>query len=306
MKVKVSTIAFSSNAYLVAQLKQVFPGAEVNDAGKRIKEEDLPEFFAGAEGIIVGLEPITPQLLDKLPDLRIIAKYGVGLDNINLSACAERGIQVGWTGGVNKTSVAEMALGFMLALSRNLYSTSNQLKQGVWNKSGGFQLTGKTVGIVGLGNIGKEVARLLTPFQCKILVNDIEDVSEYAKNNQFEIVSKETLFAESDIVTIHTPLTPETQNMVNLELISKMKKTAFIINTARGGIVNESDLKVALREKLISGAALDVYETEPPVDMELLSNFNLINTPHTGGNAYEAVVAMGMSAISHLVNYSNK
>ncbi|MCA6439610.1 MAG: phosphoglycerate dehydrogenase, partial [Chitinophagaceae bacterium] len=259
-----------------------------------------------AEGIIVGLEPITPQLLDKLPDLRIIAKYGVGLDNINLSACAERGIQVGWTGGVNKTSVAEMALGFMLALSRNLYSTSNQLKQGVWNKSGGFQLTGKTVGIVGLGNIGKEVARLLTPFQCKILVNDIEDVSEYAKNNQFEIVSKETLFAESDIVTIHTPLTPETQNMVNLELISKMKKTAFIINTARGGIVNESDLKVALREKLISGAALDVYETEPPVDMELLSNFNLINTPHTGGNAYEAVVAMGMSAISHLVNYSNK
>ena len=303
MKVKVSTIAFSKNKLLVEDLLKHFPDAVVNDSGKRMNDGELIDYFADAEAVIVGLEIITSELLDKLPKLRIIAKYGVGLDNIDLDACKNRGILVGWSGGINKRSVAEMALGFMIALCRNLFSTSNELKQFIWNKSGGVQLSGKTIGIIGLGNIGKELVLLLKPFGCNILVNDIEDVSEFATANNLQCVDKNTLISLSDIVSIHTPLTSETRNMFTIKEFKQMKKSTFIINTARGGIINELDLKIALKEKIIAGAALDVYETEPPIDKELLELPTIICTPHTGGNAAEAVYAMGESAINHLIKF---
>jgi len=303
MKVKVSNIAFSKNRYLVDQLISQFPDAEVNVKGIRMNGDDLVEYFTGAEAVIVGLEQITPSLLDKLPEIKIIAKYGVGLDNVDLNACRERSVAVGWTGGVNKRSVAEMALGFMLALCRNLYITSNQLKQQTWNKSGGIQLTGKTVGIIGLGNIGKELVDLLKPFNCNILVNDVIDIKDFCAENGLKEVTKEELYSRSDVISVHTPLTPEMKGLFDSKVFEKMKSTAFLINTARGGIINEKDLKSALQNNIIGGAALDVYEHEPPEDTEFLSLPNLISTPHTGGNSYEAVVAMGLSAIGHLVNY---
>lgn len=302
MKIKVSTVAFSINHLLVSELKKYFPDAEINEKGLRIPENELVDFYKDAEGIIVGLENITSELLGQLPKLKIIAKYGVGLDNINLEACKERDILVGWVGGVNKRSVAEMALGFMLALCRNLYITSNQLREGIWNKNGGIQLTGKTVGIIGAGNIGQELIKLIEPFQCKILVNDIEE-KQFLSNN-LHITDKDTIYKEADIISIHTPLTNSTRNLIDIEVLKKMKKTALLINTARGGIINQDDLKYALKNKLISGAALDVYDIEPPSDYELLNLPNLISTPHTGGNALEAVEAMGLSAIEHLVQYS--
>jgi len=306
MKVKVSTIAFSKNQSLVNLLQQHFPDAEVNTQGKRMNDDDLIQFFSDADAVIVGLEKITPELLDRLPKLKLIAKYGVGLDNVDLTACSDRGIRIGWTGGVNKRSVAEMALGFMLALCRNLYSTSNLMKQLVWNKSGGFQLSGKTVGIIGLGNIGKELVALLKPFGCNIIVNDIADISIFATKNNLKVVSKSELISSADIISIHTPASSDTLNLFTLNEFKMMKPTSFIINTARGGIIKESDLKIALKEKLIAGAALDVYEPEPPVDRELLEIENLICTPHTGGNASEAVFAMGESAINHLLSFRNE
>ncbi len=306
MKVKVSTIAFSKNQSLVSLLKEHFPDAEVNTKGVRMNDDDLIQFFSDADAVIVGLEKITPELLDRLPRLKLIAKYGVGLDNVDLTACHDRGIRIGWTGGVNKRSVAEMALGFMLALCRNLYSTSNQMKQLVWNKSGGFQLSGKTVGIIGLGNIGKELVALLKPFGCNIIVNDIADISIFAAENDLKIVCKSELISSADIISIHTPANSDTLNLFTLKEFRMMKPTSFIINTARGGIIKELDLKIALKDKLISGAALDVYEPEPPVDRELLEMENLICTPHTGGNAAEAVFAMGESAINHLLSFRNE
>jgi D-3-phosphoglycerate dehydrogenase len=306
MKVKVSTLAFSNNQYLVNKLLQEFPDALVNVEGVRLKGDELVDFFSDADAAIVGLEPITADFLDKLPRLRMIAKYGVGLDNIDLDACKERNVNIGWTGGVNKRSVAEMAIGFMLALSRNLYSTSNQLKQLNWNKNGGFQLTGKTIGIIGLGHIGKELVTLLKPFNCRILVNDIIDQTNYVRVNNLESVTKDELYSESDIISLHTPLTKETSNLINKFVFKQMKHSAFLINTARGGIVNEIDLVQALQTSTIAGAALDVFETEPPVNKELLALPNLICTPHTGGNANEAVMAMGISAVTHLVNFRDK
>lgn len=306
MRVKVSVVAFSKNDFLVQSLLQHFPDAEVNATGKRFKKEELIRYFSDADAAIVGLEKIDDELLQSLPKLRMIAKYGVGLDNIDLDACKKRGVQVGWTGGVNKVSVAEMTIGFMLMLCRNLYITSNQLKTGTWNKSGGVQLSGKTIGIIGLGNIGKELIRFLKPFNCRILGNDIVDMHDYATGVDIEIVDKDKIFRESDILTIHTPLTSQTQDMINKAVFKRMKSGSFLINTARGGIVNEKDLKWALQNQVIAGAALDVYNQEPPEDKELLSLPNLICTPHIGGNAYEAVVAMGESAIAHLMEFRKK
>jgi phosphoglycerate dehydrogenase-like enzyme len=305
VKIIISTVAFSTNKILVNELKKYFQDVIINEKGIRIPENELVNYYKDADAIIVGLEKITSQILDQLPNLKIIAKYGVGMDNIDIEACNKRNIKIGWTGGVNKRSVAEMVLGFMLALCRNLYTTSNQLKNGIWNKNGGIQLTGKTIGIIGVGNIGKELIKILAPFNCKILVNDIIDLKNI-ENNMVKRVEKETIFLESDLISIHVPLNSETLDLINLDVFKKMKKTAYLINTSRGGVVNENDLKFALKNDIIAGAALDVYDTEPPNDIELLELPNLICTPHTGGNANEAVLDMGLSAIEHLKFFSNK
>jgi phosphoglycerate dehydrogenase-like enzyme len=305
MKICVSTVAFSNNNKLVNELKNFFTNVVVNEKGIRIPENELADFYQDAEGIIVGLEKITPELLDQLPKLKIIAKYGVGLDNIDIDECKKRDIQIGWTGGVNKRSVAEMALGFMLALTRNLYITSNQLKNNIWNKNGGFQLTGKTIGIIGVGNIGKELIEITKPFNCNLLLNDVQDINILNYKNAL-IVDKDRIYNEADFISIHTPLTKETENLINSEVLKRMKGTSFLINTSRGGIVNERDLKYALKNGIIAGAAIDVYDLEPPNDLELLNLPNLICTPHTGGNAEEAVLAMGLSAINHLIQYNSK
>ncbi|MCX6077376.1 MAG: phosphoglycerate dehydrogenase [Campylobacterales bacterium] len=300
MKIIAVSPSFSNNKVLQDEIYKYFPHAKLNLEGKRFNQNELIEYIKEADAVIVGLEPINEEVLNQCKNLKIVSKYGVGLNNIDLDACEKRDIAIGWTGGVNKLSVAEMTLGYMLMLCRNLFVTTNELKNGIWNKSGGFQLSGKTVGVIGVGYIGKELIRILEPFGCKVLVNDIINQDDYyAKNNLIE-VSKEEIFKSADIVTIHTPYDDTTHNLVNKEIFEMMKKGAFVINSARGGIINEHDLKIALQENKIAGAAIDAYVEEPPTDEELLSLPNLICTPHIGGNSKEAVEAMGMSAIKHL------
>lgn len=303
MKIKVTSPSFSNNKKLQKEVYKYFPYAKLNLDGNRFKKSELIEYIKDADGIIVGLEQIDDEVLQNCPDLKIISKYGVGLNNIDLEACKERGIAVGWIGGVNKLSVAEMTIGYMLMLCRNLYTTSNQLKNGIWNKSGGFQLSNKKIGIIGVGYIGKEVVRLLKPFNCEIFVNDIVNQDEYYKENNLIEASKEEIFKCCDIITIHTPYDKSTENMINKNVFDMMKKSSFIINSARGGIIDENELKKALKNGLIRGAAIDAYIEEPPTDEELLKLENLICTPHIGGNAEEAVEAMGVSAIKHLVEF---
>ena len=306
MKIVTTSPSFSKNITLQKEIYKYFPNAKLNLNGKRFNKDELIDFIKDANGIIVGLEPIDSEVLDSCPNLKIISKYGVGLNNIDLDACKKRNIAIGWTGGVNRLSVAEMALGFMLMFSRNLFITSNQLKKGTWNKSGGFELSGKTIGIIGVGFIGKELNRLLKPFGCKILVNDIINQDEYYKKEGLIEVTKEEIFKKSDIITIHTPHNKTTDNMITLDVLKSMKPTSYILNTARGGIINEKDLKYALQNGIIAGAGIDAYIEEPPTDREFIELPNLICTPHIGGNSKEAVEAMGMSAISHLKGFFNR
>jgi phosphoglycerate dehydrogenase-like enzyme len=305
MNTKVTSVAFSNNGELVRILASNFSQYSINYENKRFTKNELIEYLVDADAAIIGLDKIDMEVLSKLPRLKVISKYGVGLDNIDLEQCKLHNVAVKWTPGVNKTSVAEMTLGFMLMLSRNLYYTSNQLKKGIWNKSGGYQLSNKKVGVIGLGNIGKELIRFLNPFNCEIYGNDIIEMNEYAQKNNIHLAEKKELFAHCDIITIHTPLTTETKYMINSEVLDVMKSDAAIINTARGDIINLKDLKEALDNNKIKGAAIDVYDQEPPQDSELLKLPTLINTPHIGGNSKEAVFRMGKAAIDHIINFRN-
>ena len=303
MKIVVTSPSFSSNKILQKEIYQHYSNVKLNLEGKRFDKKGLIEYIKEADGIIVGLEPIDEEVLSYCKHLKIISKYGVGLNNIDLEACEKREITIGWTGGVNKLSVAEMTLGYMLMLTRNLFITSNKLKNGIWDKSGGFQLSNKKIGIIGVGHIGKELVRLLKPFNCEIYVNDIINQDKYYKENNLINISKEEIFKTCDIVSIHTPYDETTKEMVNLEVFEMMKRSSFIINSARGGIIKEDDLKYALQNQFIAGAAIDAYVEEPPSDKELISLPNLICTPHIGGNSKEAVEAMGLSAIKHLTEF---
>lgn len=311
-KIAVTANAFSRNKTLVGALKERFPNCSIN-AERRYAERELVDALKVSDGAIVGLDKITDAVLAQCPRVKVIAKYGVGLNNLDLAACKKRGVEVKWEPGVNKRAVAELALGFMLGLMRNIYPTSFQLKAGTWNKSGGRDLTGKTVGIIGAGNVGKDLVSLLKPYACRILVNDIREDNEqkefYKRNNLVE-TAKERIYAEADIITIHIPLVESTKNLVDADAFALMKPTAFLLNTSRGGIVYEEALLKALKDKRIAGAGVDVYaaEEEPdfyrtPLYAELLSLPNVIGTPHIGGNSEEAVLAMGYSAIKGLEEY---
>lgn len=303
MKIVVTSPSFSKNDILQEEIYKYFPDAKLNTEGKRFDKDELINFIKNADGVIVGLEPIDEEVLSECPNIKIISKYGVGLNNIDQENCKSKNIAIGWSGGVNRLSVAEMTLGYMIMLSRNLYTTSNQLKNGTWNKSGGFNLTEKTVGIIGCGFIGKELVRLLKPFNCKIFVNDIINQDNYYSENNLIETSKEDIYSNADIITLHTPFTNSTENLITMDELKSMKKSAFVINSARGGIINEEDLKKALKEGIISGAAIDAYVEEPPKDKDLLKLENLICTPHIGGNSKESIEAMGKSAIKHLVEF---
>lgn len=300
----VTTIAFSKNKELMNQLNSLgFKKVKKNKAGKRFTKPELISFLEECDAAIIGLDLITTDVLAELPKLKLISKYGVGLDNIDFRACENNDVEVVYPIGVNKRSVSELALGYMLSLCRNIYVTSNLLKNSIWQKAGGFELSGKTIGVIGVGNIGKDIISLLKPFGCRIMVNDIIDQKDYYLNNGLEPSTKEEIFKNADIITLHVPLTPQTKNLINKKTLSLMKEAAIVINTARGGLFEQNDLKEALLDERIGGAAMDVYDEEPPQDIDLLSVPNLINTPHIGGNSREAVRAMGYAAIENVLNH---
>lgn len=303
LHIAVSSTSFSKNLYLRKKLKKKFSNSFFNESSFEFSEQELCNFLKNADAAIVGKERITEKVINDAKRLKIISKYGVGLDNINLELLKKRNIALGWAGGVNQRSVSELTLCFMLGLFRNVFQSAFKLKNTRWEKSGGQQLTGKTIGIIGCGHIGSDLIELLTPFKCTLLVNDIVDKSKFCLSHEATQTNLKTLVSESNLISLHVPLTTLTKDMVDENFLSDMKSDAYLINTSRGGIVNEKDLKKALEQKKIAGAAIDVFAVEPPSDEEFINLPNLASTPHIGGNAREAVEAMGLSAIDHLVAF---
>jgi D-3-phosphoglycerate dehydrogenase len=262
--------------------------------------EKLLQVLEGAEAWLVGREPADAAILSSLPALRVIAKYGVGLDNLDMEACSRHGVRIAWEAGVNRDSVAEHALGLMLALCRNIGLGSRRLAQGTWWKNGGRNLGAMTVGIIGFGHIGSRVAELLQPFGCQILIHDIVDKTEDAHRVGARQVPYQELVKLSDLLTFHVPLTPQTLKMFGANELALIKPAVYIVNTSRGEVLDQKLVKEALQTGALAGAGLDVFESEPLLDNDLYSLDNFVGTAHTAGNSKEAVLAMGEAAIRGL------
>lgn len=299
-RVAVLSRSFSAHRTLRVELKSAYPDVTFNETGKTLAGDELLQFVADHDGVIVALEKLDADTLGKLKDVKIISKYGVGLDNVDLKAAAKLGLKVGWTGGVNRRSVAELAIGQMLIVLHRAQEAASEVRSGTWRQLKGRELRGRTVGIFGCGHVGKEVVRLLKLFECRLLAHDIRDFPEFYAAEGVEAVSFEDLLQRSEVLTVHVPHTPATHNMVDAAAMARMPKGAVIVNLARGGIIDEKALLEAVKSGHIAGAALDVFASEPPRDMELLLHPNIIGTPHIGGSAEEAVLAMGRAAIAGL------
>jgi D-3-phosphoglycerate dehydrogenase len=306
MKVVVTPPAFYKSESLKSKLSSLFPNTVYNQNADYLSGEELIGFLKDADAAIIGRDLVTQDTLNALPQLKMISKYGVGFDNLDLNSIKQRGIELAFTTGINKRSVAELTLSFMVGLCHNIFISAERMKRGEWIREGGQDLSGKTIGIIGCGNVGKEVIKLLKPFGCKILINDIEDRSEFCREQSAIESTFELLIKESDIVSLHVPLTNLTRDMINKNVLKDMKANAFLVNTSRGPVVNSSHLHRALVSKQILGAALDVFCSEPPDDIEFLQLPQLMVTPHIGGNSREAVEAMGQAAIDNLLKYFNK
>lgn len=305
MKIAVSARSFCKNQILRSQLLKYFNDVQFLISERVPNRYDLATIDKNIKALIIGTEIINEDVLRSFPKLEFISKYGVGLDNIDFEALNKLGIQFGYTAGVNRLCVAELALGFMLGLAHNIFLKGIPLKSGNWDKNGGIQLSGKKVGVIGCGNVGQSLLKLLQPFNCELLINDIEDRTALIQAFNARQTSKEEIFKTCRFITLHTPLNQDTYHMMNESTINLMNNDSFLINTARGGLIKQSALKHALSQNSISGAALDVFELEPPDDLEFMQLPNLMTTPHIGGNAIEAQLNMGQSAIKHLRDYFN-
>lgn len=299
-KLAVCSRSFSKHPFLRSKVLEIYPGAKFNDKGSSLSGDSLVEFLKGFDMAITALEIIDETILSQLPELKIIGKYGVGLDMIDLEAMQRNGVKLGWTGGVNKRSVSELVLSHMIALLHRVPFASQKVQNGEWCQIVGKQLSDCTVGIVGCGHIGKDLIQLLRPFNCNILVNDILKLNDFCKSYAVQQVSLHELIVSSDVVTLHLPFDSSTQNILNSNRLSLLKQDAILINLARGGLVDEKALIKLLKSKKLSGAALDVFKNEPLTDFDFLSLDNVIITPHIGGSTKEAIVAMGLAAIDGL------
>jgi D-3-phosphoglycerate dehydrogenase len=299
-KVAVCSRSFSRNVELRKELLSRYERVTFNETGRQLEGDDLVEFLSGHDKAITALERIDDYVLARLPELKAIGKYGVGLDMIDMAAMRAHGKRLGWTGGVNRRSVSELIVAFAITMLRHVHAANREVLSGTWRQHVGGELSGRTVGIIGCGHVGKDLVEMLKPFGCPILVNDIRDYPDFYRAHGIKPVLLEELLAQADLVTLHVPLDDSTRGILNEQRLSLMKPTAILLNAARGGLVDEAALKRMLRDKKLAAAAFDVFAVEPPVDTELLSLSNFLATPHIGGSAEEAILAMGRAAIDGL------
>ena len=299
-RVAVAARSFVGNPTLRAELLAKYSNVTFADGATFLDGAALVALLRGHDRAIVGLERVDDSILAQLPELKVISKYGVGLDGIDVAAVARRGIRLGWTAGVNRRSVAELTLAFALALLHRVPECDVAMRRGEWQKLVGRQLTAKTVGIIGCGFVGQDLVRLLAPFECRVLANDIRDYPEFYAAHGVTPVGLEDVLRSSDIVSLHVPLDDSTRGMIGRAQIAAMRPGAFLINAARGGLVDEPALADALERGHLAGAAFDVFQMEPDANPRLLALPMFLGTPHIGGAAAEAQLAMGRAAIDGL------
>lgn len=275
------------------------------DYKPEMSPEELLSTIGDYDAIIVrSRTKVTKEVISSGKKLRVIGRAGVGVDNIDVEAAKSRNIAVLNTPAALTNAVAEFTLGLMLDLARKIPAADSSMKEEKWEKGKfqGTELKGKNYGTIGIGKIGARVAELSRAFGMNILANDVIPIPEdLVKRLDIRVSTQEEVFSHSDFVDIHVPLTRETENLASYSKFKMMKKTAFLLNTSRGKVVNEKDLLRALDEKVIAGAALDVFDIEPPVPFDLAKHENVIATPHIAGQTVEAQNAAGSEIVELVV-----
>ncbi len=305
MKILVTPTSFEKpeNAQARALLEGFADHVVYNDLGIPLKGVDLLSRLEGVDGYVAGLDYITADIIEQIPSsLKVISRYGAGVDRVDIAACKKKGILVTNTPGANATAVCELAFGLMLSAARNIPSLHRAVEQGQWPRSDGMELAGKTLGIVGLGAIGKKLALRALAFEMTVQAFDPFLDQAFALAQGIADVPLDRLLRTSDVVSLHVPLTEQTRHMINAESLALMRKGAIIINTARGGLIDEEAAAGALREGRLRGLGLDAFEQEPLRDSPLIGLPRVVFTPHTGAHTAEAVFNMGMMAVRNAIS----
>ena len=306
MKLFVSTHPFSSTSSIPIQLIQENNiKLSVNEHGRKITSEELANDIKDAEVLVAGTEKITEEVLKNAPNLKLISRVGIGLDGIDFELCKKYGVRVAYTPDAPTMAVAELCVAMILDLARKVTYTNNNLKEtSSWNRYMGMLLYGKTVGILGMGRIGKSLVHLLSSFNVKFKVYDIKPDLAFGRLYNVDFVSKEELLNVSDIVSVNVPLKSDTINYIGRNELRQMQDHAILINSARGGIINESELYIALKDGLISAAAIDVFEIEP-YEGNLKELDNCLLTCHMGASTIDSRTDMEVQAIEEAIRYRN-
>lgn len=278
-------------------------GCEIVRVPGPLAPEDLATALADADGAIVGVDLVNANVLASAPKLKVVSKHGAGVDNIDVAAATERGIAVTNVPAANSDAVADLTIGMMLAIARKVPQADKSVRAGEWKRFYGSGVWGKTMGIIGFGAIGRAVARRARGFNMRILAYDVMPSQEAAKEIGVELADLDTILREADYVSIHVPLTPGTRNLIDARRLGTMKESAYLINMARGGVVSEADLAQALKDKIIAGAAVDVYEEEPPAeDHPFFGLDNVVVTPHMAAYTDDAIDNMSIGSAQNTVD----
>jgi D-3-phosphoglycerate dehydrogenase / 2-oxoglutarate reductase len=300
----ITTVPFAQQNRLPLELLEAAGIAyRINPLGRRLKEDEIAEMAGNADVLIAGTEPITADVLGKCPHLRLISRVGIGLDSVDLSAARARGIQVSYTPDAPAPAVAELAFGLMLSLLRSVHVANLELHGGHWHRHMGRRLAEVTVGIIGTGRIGGRVLRRIPAFGTpRVLVNDLKPDPKLVPDLKLEWVDKDEIYRAADVISLHVPLTRQTRNMIGRAQLLQMKPDALLINTSRGGIINEQELAEVLKSGHLGGAAIDAF-THEPYTGELASIPRCLLTAHMGSMSVDCRARMEIEATEEAVRF---
>lgn len=270
-------------------------GVRYPDLDRHLDEDEMCELARGCTGLIVGTDPVTAPVLDAGP-LMAVVKYGSGMDNIDLDAASDRGIPVRDTRGANARSVAELAIGLLLALARHIPLHDRRVREGSWARETGTELAGRRLGLIGCGTVGREVATLADALGMEVVAHD-----PYVDTADVAQVPLDELLRTCDAVSLHAPLTDETRGMIGTAELDRMRPSAFLVNTARGALVDEAALAACLDDGRLAGAAFDSFTDEPPLGSPLVGHDRFVSSPHAGASTEAAVVRTGVAAVEELL-----
>lgn len=293
------------NDHMLQYLQKFSTDLVFNPYGRPLAGKELKELLHDCDGYIAGVDKIDAEALSDCPKLKVISRYGVGVDGVDFAVANEKHIKVTNTPGANSEAVGELAFAMILALARNLSYLDTKTREGEWIRSTGVELSGKTLAILGLGAIGKIVARCAKGFNMNVIAYDPYIDMEYCKEHKISPVSLQEAYAQADVISLHLPLLPSTRHLIDAKAFEQMKKGVIVINASRGGIIDETAAYAALKSGKVGGLGLDAFEEEPPKGSALFEFQNVIATPHTGAHTKEATDHMGKMAIDNLIEVLN-